>query len=226
MGNPYGSEGRRSAFGNRLAQRHSLGAYVDSRGGQRICVGRNRVGQVAAQLARLDRDHCLSRRHAGYGPVFLFAGKAQFDCRFFCWWSHHSILGCRREPVRRQYQFNQLHRHPRESVRDQLAIPDQQSGRRRGINVCRGLDRAAVAQAESDVGVPVSGDALSPGDTHAGECAIHCRSDRQPHERHPVPSVVGNCDHDRHRCHLEHPDHGRIHHDLYRAWWHESRRLD
>ena len=57
-----------------------------------------------------------------------------------------------------------------------------------------------------------------PGDPHAGERAVHPDADRQPHERDPVPAVARDRHHHRHRRGVEHPDHGRVHHDLHRAW--------
>ncbi len=87
-----------------------------------------------------------------------------------------------------------------------------------GLDVRRHLGRAAAATLEPHVGVHLPGDSLSSGDPYAGERAVHPDADRRAHERDPVPAVARNRHHHRHRRGVEHSDHGRVHHDLHRAW--------
>ena len=145
----------------------------------------------------------------GIGLYFYLREKRNSTVRFLRRRPHHSVLGGGHQPVRRQYQLDQLHRDPGQGLRDQLAVPDQQPDRGARPDVRRGLDRAVAAPTEPDVGVPVSGNALPSRHPHAGQRAVHRDADRQPHERHSVPAVAGDRDHHGHRRDMEHPDDGR-----------------
>ena len=87
----------------------------------------------------------------GIGLYFYLREKRNSTSELLRRRPHHSVLGGRRQPLRRQHQFDQFHRHPGESLREQLAIPHQQPHRGVRTDVRGGVDRAAAAPAGPDV---------------------------------------------------------------------------
>eukprot|EP01136_Pigoraptor_vietnamica_P020995 Opistho-1_new@70631 len=224
LGSAWHAATRHSLCRNQLWRRpagracgHEWSRFRGDRTGQRTPVAR------ALRLADHRRLHV---RDAGRRLLFLPRRQGGLVQRVLPGQPVDPGLGGGNQHVRGQHQLDQLPRHSRQGLRDQLAVYHVEDVDDRRPDLRRDLDRAPVPAAQPGVGVQLSRDPLPPLDPPVVERAMDADADRRAHGHRPVPASDGDRHDHRHQYRRLHHHRRRLHDHLHRARRHEGGGVD